>query len=93
MDKTDTPYNIDFRDKYCKWCKHRKAPISQCRLCPRYIRFMDKGTVRLDPEALCRACIHNNEAAMQVFCETNRFFQKASDEPFECYQFCMKDMG
>ncbi|MGC9324307.1 MAG: hypothetical protein ACP5G0_06110 [Desulfomonilia bacterium] len=80
---------MDFRNTLCHWCDRRIGAIENCRGCPRYAKYVLNKNITLNSEAFCRVCIHENDPELAVYCSRNRFYQQDSDEPFDCYRFCL----
>lgn len=78
---------MDFRDTHCSWCDKRREPVEKCAPCPRYRKYHSGEDLVLDDHAFCSICTHNHGEEFQVYCSTNRRFQRDSGEPFECYKF------
>ena len=81
---------MDFRKTHCSWCRLRTGPLEDCTSCPKYRKYKLKSELHLTMEAFCKICINQNNAELEVFCRTNRFYQEDSPEDFDCYNFCIK---
>jgi len=78
---------MDFREIYCKWCPARIHNVSTCSRCPKYKRYMDDNRKLMSDRDFCNLCTHLRDKDMEVFCRTNRYYQKDSGEDFVCYRF------
>ncbi|MFY9397457.1 MAG: NUDIX domain-containing protein [Desulfomonilia bacterium] len=81
---------MDFRDTQCTWCAMKTGPLEACTGCPRYRAGELGEDIVLDSRAFCSVCIHENDPELEVFCETNRHLQQDSEEPFDCYRYCLR---
>ncbi len=81
---------MDFRDTHCIWCAMKAGPVEACIECPRYRKYELGEDVILDSRAFCGKCVHERDAGLEVFCETNRHLQQGGDESFDCYKFSLR---